>query len=246
MTSNLPSTRLEVNATVQTVTSIPAVDSTTQSVRVEEPTLESGITPTIDNSSLVFSSQPHNTIRYERADSRFKISQKSTRLHVLQVIANLNSVYPSYHHGKVIHPDFVQKFVDNLQLHHMGALRASWIDSKEWKRDFFISQLQALHPQNPDAIDKIFLQAIKDWRLLYNCMDETVVAKSSDLLLEIHHQYDKRGGWRGQSSETTARQYPYNRQDQLDYWFLKAQSACSVTLPLQSIVDFQFVLMITF
>ena len=50
------------------------------------------------------------------------------------------------------------------------------------------------YPQNPDAIDKIFLQAIKDWRLLYNCMDETVVAKSSDLLLEIHHQYDKRGG----------------------------------------------------
>ena len=118
LTSNLPSTWLEVNSTVHTVTSIPALESTTQSVRVEESTLELGTTvPSIDNNSLVFSSQ--------RADSQIKISQKSTRLHVLQVIANLNSVYPSYHHGEVIHPDFVQKFVDNLQLHHMGALRAS-------------------------------------------------------------------------------------------------------------------------
>ena len=186
MTSNLQSTWLEVNSTVQTVTSIPALESTTQSVSVEEPTLELGTTSTIDNNSLVFSSQ--------RADSQIKISQKSTRLHVLQVIANFNSVYHSYHHGEVMHPDFVQKFVDNLQLHHMGSSRASCIDWKELKRDFFISQLQALYPQNPDAIDKAFLQAIKDWRLLYNCMDETVVEKSSDSLLEIHHRYDKRGG----------------------------------------------------
>ena len=73
--SNLPSNRLEVNSTVQTVTSIPAVDSTTQSVKMEEPTLEFDITPTIDNNSLVFSSQPQNTIRYERADSQINISQ---------------------------------------------------------------------------------------------------------------------------------------------------------------------------
>ena len=125
--SNLPSTRLEANPTVQTVTSIPAVDSTTQSARVEEPTLKSGTTPTVENNSLVFPSQPHNTIRYERADSQIKINQISTRIHVLQVIANLNSVY---HHGEVIHLDFVQTFVDNLQLHHLSdsTLRASCVD----------------------------------------------------------------------------------------------------------------------
>ena len=187
VTSNL---RQEVSSNVQ-ITSIPALKSNSQNVRVEEPTLDSGATPTIDNNSLVFSSQPHNTIRYERADSQIRITQKSTRLHVLQVIANLNSVYHSYHHGEVIHPDFVQKFVDNLQLHHMGdsTLRASCIDWKELKRDFFISQLQALYPQNSDFIDMTFLQAIKDWRLLYDCMDETVVSKSFDTLLEIHHRY---------------------------------------------------------
>ena len=76
-----------------------------QSARVEEPTLKSGTTPTVENNSLVFPSQPHNTIRYERADSQIKINQKSTRIHVLQVIANLKSVYHSYHHGEVIHPD---------------------------------------------------------------------------------------------------------------------------------------------
>ena len=34
-----------------------------------------------------------------------------------------------------------------------------------------------------------FLQAVKDWRLLYDCMDETIVNKSFDSLLEIHHRY---------------------------------------------------------
>ena len=244
MTSNLPSTRLEVNPTVQTVTSIPAVDSTTQSVRVEEPTLESGTTPTVDNNSHAFASQPHNTIRYERAGS-----QKSTRLHVLQVIANLNSVYHSYHHGEVIHPDFIQTFVDNLQLHHMSdsALRASCVDWKDWKSEFFITQLQALYPQNPDAIDKTFLQAIKDWRGGEDCMKETVDKKSFDSLLEIHHCYTIRE----EADEVKAVKLLHDKLHTPDKtnWtirFLKAQSECSVTLPLQSIVDFRFVLMLTF
>ena len=194
MPSNLPSTRLESNPTVQTVTSIPAADSRTQSSRVEEPTLKSGTAPAVENNNLVFPSQPHNTIRYEKADSQIKINQKSTRIHVLQVIANLNSVYHSYHHGEVIHPGFVQTFVDNLQLHHLSdsTLRASCVDWKDWDREFFITQLHALYPQNPNAIDKTFLQAIKDWRLLYDCMDETIVKKSFDSLLEIHNRYTVR------------------------------------------------------
>ena len=229
MTSNPPSARLEVNSTVQTVT---AVDSTTQSVTVEEPALESGTTSTVDNNSLVFSSQPHYTIRYERADSQIKISQKSPRLHVLQVIATLNSVYHSYHHGEVIHPDFVQTFVNNLQLHHMGdsALRASCVDWKDWKRDFFISQLRALYLQNPDAIEKTFLQAIKDWRLLYDCMEETFVEKSFDSLLEMHHRYTIRED----GDEVKAVKLLHDKLHTPDKtnWtirFLKAQSECSVT-----------------
>ena len=160
-----------------------------------QPTLKSGTTPTFENNSLVFPSQPHNTIRYERADSQIKINQKSTRIHDLQVIANLNSVYHSYHHSEVIYPDFVQTFVDNLQLHHLGdsTLRTSCVDWKDWDREFFITQLHALYPQNPDAIDKTFLQAIKDWRLLYDCMGETIVKKSFDSLLEIHNRYTIRG-----------------------------------------------------
>ena len=131
--SNLPSIRLEVDSSVQTVTSIPAVDSTTQSARVEEPTLKSGTAPAVENNNLGFPSQPHSTIRYERADAQIKISLKSTRVHVLQVIANLSSVYHSYHHGEVIHPDFVQTFVDNLQLHHLDniTLRASPVKNEQ-------------------------------------------------------------------------------------------------------------------
>ena len=90
---------------------------------------------------------------------------------------------------------------------------------KEWERDFFISQLQALYPQNPDAIDKIFLQAIKDWRLLYDCTDETVVEKSFDSLLEIHNRYTIKE----EGDEVKAvKQAPHTRQDQLDHLVLES------------------------
>ena len=128
-----------------------------------------------------------------------------------------------------------------------SALRASCIDWKEWERDFFISQLHALYPQNPDAIDKTFLQAIKDWRLLYDCTDETVVEKSFDSLLEIHNRYTIKE----EGDEVKAVKLLHDKLHTPDktnwtIWFLKAQFECSATLPLQSIVDFRFVLMITF
>ena len=91
--------------------------------RVEEHTFDSGTTLQIGNNGLVFSSQPHNTINYERADSQIKISQKSTRIHVLQVIANLSSVYHSYHHGEVIHPDSVYH-----SYHHGEVIHPDFVD----------------------------------------------------------------------------------------------------------------------
>ena len=103
MISNLPNPRLEANSTVQ-IAAVPALESSIQNVRVEEHTLDSGTTTQIDNNGLVFASPPHNTINCERADSQIKISQKSTRIHVLQVIGNLNSVYHSYHHGEAYIP----------------------------------------------------------------------------------------------------------------------------------------------
>ena len=247
VTSNLPSLRQEVSSNINT--SVPALELNIPIVRVEEPTLDLGNTTTVNNNCLVFSSQPHNTIRYECADSQIKITQKSTRLHVLQVIANLNLVHHSYHHGEVIHPDFVPKFVDNLQLHHKGdsAVLASCVDWKEWKREFFISQLHALYPQNPDAIDMTFLQAIKDWRLLYDCLDETVVNKSFVALSDIQNRY--RVKEKGDEIRAVKLLHDKLQIPDKTNWtirFLKAQSECSVTLPLQTIVDFRFVLMVTF
>ena len=245
MTSSLPNPRLEADSTVQ-IASVPALEPTTQTVRVDEPTLDWGTTMQIDNNGPVFASQPRNTICYERADSHIKISQKTTHVHVLRVIANLNSVYHSYHYGEVIHPNFVQKFVDNLQLHHMGdiTLRASCMDWKEWKQ---ISQLHALYPQNPDAIDMTFLEAVKDWRLLYDCMDGTIVNKSFDSLLEIHHRYTIKE--EGDEVKAVKLLHDKLHTPEKTNWtirFMKAQSECSVTLPLCTIVDFRFVVMITF
>ena len=111
----------------------------------------------------------------------------------------------------------------------------------------FISQLHALYPQNSDAIDMTFLQAVKDWRLLYDCMDETVVSKSFDSLLEIHHRYTiKEEGDEVKAVKLLHEKLHTPEKTNWTIRFLKAQSECSVTLPLCSIVDFCFVLMITF
>ena len=78
-------------------------------------------------------------------------------------------------------------------------------------------------------------------------MDETVVKKSFDSLLEIHHRYTIRE----EADEVKAVKLLHDKLHTPDKtnWttrFLKAQSECSVTLPLQSIVDFRFVLKISF
>ena len=78
-------------------------------------------------------------------------------------------------------------------------------------------------------------------------MDETIVKKSFDSLLEIHNRYRIRE----EADEVKAVKLLHDKINTPDNtnWtirFLKAQSEFSVTLPLQSIVDFRFVLMLTF
>ena len=78
-------------------------------------------------------------------------------------------------------------------------------------------------------------------------MDETLVKKSFDSLLEIHNRYTVRE----EADEVKAVKLLHDKLHTPDKtnWtirFLKAQSEVSVTLPLQSIVDFRFVLMLTF
>ena len=55
MTSRLPNPQLEAYSTAQ-IASVPALEPTTQTVRVEEPTLDSGTTTQIDNNGPVISS----------------------------------------------------------------------------------------------------------------------------------------------------------------------------------------------
>ena len=78
-------------------------------------------------------------------------------------------------------------------------------------------------------------------------MDESVVKKSFDSLLEIHNRYTVRE----EADEVKAVKLLHDKLHTPDKtnWtmrFLKAQSEVSVTLPLSSIVDFRFVLMLTF
>ena len=126
MISNLPNLQQEVTSNVQN-TSVPALESNIQSVRVEEHSLDLGTATTVDNNSLVFSSQPHNTIHNERADSQIKITQ----------------VYHSYHHGEVTHPDSFKNswitfncitWVIALCTHHVSTRRSgeksSFLSSK--------------------------------------------------------------------------------------------------------------------
>ena len=78
-------------------------------------------------------------------------------------------------------------------------------------------------------------------------MTETIVKKSFDSLLNIHHRYTIRE----EADEVKAVKLLHDKLHTPDKtnWtirFLKSRSEFSVTLPLQSIVDFRFVLILTF
>ena len=78
--------------------------------------------------------------------------------------------------------------------------------------------------------------------MLYDCIEETVVEKTFDTLLGIHHRYTIRED--GDEVKTVKLLHDkLHKPDKTNRTirFLKAQSECSVTLPLQSIVDFRFV-----
>ena len=251
ITSNLPSTRLEANPTVQTVTSIPAVDSIKQSARVEQPTLKSGTTPTVENNSLVFPSQPHNTICYERADSEIKIDLKqvsfnTTRAEVLQIIAHLRSVFSTYHHPECIALEYRETFLNELQLHYHNdaTMRDSCEGWQDWGVDKFITNLEALWPQNAEPTDMTFLQAVKAWKFCYDLSDESVVKTSFSELLQIHSRYEVRE----EGDDARAVELLHEKLDVPDKtnWQIRFQtieSVCNVKLPVGTIKDFRYVLM---
>ena len=66
-------------------------------------------------------------------------------------------------------------------------------------------------------------------------------------MLEIHHRYTIRED-ADEVKEVKLLHDKLHKPDKTNWIirFLMAQSECSVTLPLQSIVDFRFVLMLTF
>ena len=63
---------------------------------------------------------------------------------------------------------------------------------QEWGVDKFISNLEALWPQNPEPSDMTFLRAVKAWKFNYDLLDESVIDTSVSELLQIHSRYSIR------------------------------------------------------
>ena len=71
-----------------------------------------------------------NTVRYERALKQ--VSFKTTRAEVLQIIANLRSVFSTYHHSECIAVEYRETFLNQLQLQFKND--ATMCDScEEWQ-----------------------------------------------------------------------------------------------------------------
>ena len=87
----------EENSIQQNITCVEPLNTSAASA---DPTPEVVNTSQPDQQNRVGGS--FNTVRYERADALKQVSFKTTRAEVLQIIANLRSVFSTYHHSECI------------------------------------------------------------------------------------------------------------------------------------------------
>ena len=91
---------------------ITCVEPLNTSAASADPTPEVANTSQPDQQNRV--GGPFNTVRYERADALKQVSFKTSRAEVLQIIANLRSVFSTYHHSECIAVEYREL---QLQLH---------------------------------------------------------------------------------------------------------------------------------
>ena len=187
-----------------------------------------------------------NTVRYERADALKQVSFKTTRAEVLQIIANLRSVFSTYHHSECIAVEYRETFVNQLQLHYKNdaTMRDACEEWQDWGVDKFISNLEALWPQNPEPTDMTFLQAVKAWKFDYDLLDESVIETSVSELKQIHSRYSIRE--EGDDARAVKLLHEKLHVPDKTNWqirFARIETEVNVKLPVGNIKDFRYVLM---
>ena len=118
---------------------------------------------------------------------------------------------------------------------------------EEWQDrgvDKFITNLEALWPQNPEPTDMTFLQAVKAWKFCYDLSDESVVGTSFSELLQIHSRYDVRE--EGDDARAVKLLHEKLHVPDKTNWqirFAKIETEVNVKMPVGNIKDFRYVLM---
>ena len=223
---------------------IPCVDPLNTSAAIADPIPEVANTSQPDQQNRV--GGPFNTVRYERADALKQVSFNTTRAEVLQIIANLRSVFSTYHHSECIAVEYRETFLDQLQLHYKtdATMRDSCEEWQDWGVDKFIANLEALWPQNPEPTDMTFLQAVKAWKFCYDISDESIVKNSCSELLQIHSRYGVREEGDDAQAVKLLRE-KLNVPDKTNWQmrFSKIEPEVNVKLPVSNIKDFRYVLM---
>ena len=114
----------------------------------------------------------------------------------------------------------------------------------DWSVDKFITNPEALWPQNPEPTDMTFLQAVKAWKFCYDLSDESVVGTSFSELLQIHSRYDVREeGDDARAVKLLHEKLHVPDKNNLQIRFAKIETEVNVKLPVGNIKDFQYVLM---
>ena len=115
---------------------------------------------------------------------------------------------------------------------------------QEWGVDKFISNLEALSPQNAEPSDMTFLQAVKAWKFDCDLLDESVIDTSVSELLQTHSRYS----FREEGDDARAVKLLHEKLHVPDKtnWqirFARIETDLNVKLPVKNIKDFHYVLM---
>ena len=155
------------------------------------------------------------------------------------------STFHPYPHSEVIASSFTERFEDKLRwLYKTDKTNRDTVHAwKDWDRKTFIEHLRLLYPQLSNAADKSYLEMIKEIPFQYDLDDPVLELKFQSELIKIVKHYDSLSY--GEEVEAVKILMEKINIPNVFNWlpiFNEMATGCDLSLPVNTVDDFRFVL----
>ena len=145
----------------------------------------------------------------------------------------------------------MRSFIPHMSLQNLYKDSKAQRDScdfwNRWTRERFIAHLELIWPQNVSVADKTFLEATRDLHIQYDMSDAKVELQIFTDLMDIHRHYI----YRTQEDNGKAIKILLEKNNDPEWInshprFSKTLAEHDISLLLEDVVDFRYILMSSF